>query len=119
MLVRFYPAQGGSEAGGIFLHFRDTLKYWVGFCMSGYTDFPTEHEVPSAKEKVWRVTLTRTSGIRIVLQCNEKELLNVLLSNSTCSGYSTWRKFWNRDVERIEFDSSSDTASDFYRPQGN
>ena len=92
------------DAGRVVVRFNDIVQHRLYNCYSSYTDFPTV--LPAAKDKVWRITLTRTSGIRLVIHCNEVEVLNILMSNSTCD--------WSRHIERIRF-SPYDTASDYYR----
>ena len=110
--VWFFNAQGFS-AGGLVLSFTSPPQYWLGYCSSSYNNFPTA--LPSETDKVWTITLTRSSGApSVVMHCNNKEVLNVVLSDSTCSN-SNWRDYWSKDVEKIIFDSS-DTVSDYYRP---
>ena len=110
--VWFYTSQG-DRAGYLNLHFSSTPQCLIGACSSGRTNFPTN--LPTDNDKVWRVTLTRTSGIRLVVHCNEEEVLNTLISDSTC-GNSNWYKLWSREVAKIKF-PSSDKASDYYQPQ--
>ncbi|XP_063685858.1 uncharacterized protein LOC134819702 [Bolinopsis microptera] len=110
--VFFYSAEG-QLSGGVVLRFGSTPHYWLLYCSPSYTNFPVK--LPSTADKVWRITLTRTAGVRIVIQCNEVEVLNILLSYSTCR-YPYWRSYWNRDVAKIQF-HSSDTASDYYGSQ--
>ena len=110
--VYFYNAQD-EPAGGVFLIFTSPPQYVLRWCSASLTDFPTT--LPSETDKVWTITLTRSSGARsLVIHCNNKEVVNVVLSDSECS-YSNWRDYWSRDVEKIMF-YSSDTASDYYRP---
>ena len=99
------------DAGRVVVRFNDIVQYRIYNCNSSYTDFPTV--LPAAQEKVWRITLTRTSGIRLVIHCNEEEVLNILISDSTCSK-KNWSQDWSQDVAWILF-SSSDDASDYYR----
>ena len=109
--LSFYTAQQ-YLAGGIYLYFSSFLKFKLFGCSNSYTNFPTD--LPSETDKVWTITLTRSSGKkRVVIHCNDKEVLNVVLSNTTCSD-SRWSTYWSRDVEKIEF-YISDKASDFYR----
>ena len=119
--VQLYTSQG-DYVGGLTLYFTSTPQYWIGacsmadtdsFCNTCYTNFPTN--LPSANDKVWRVTLTRTSGIRLMVHCNEVEVLNILMSDSTC-GYSYWSTKWSREVAKIKF-YYHDTASDYYQTQ--
>ena len=107
--VLFYNSEG-YDAGTIIFHFTSTPQYQLWYCKS-WTDFPTQ--LPADTNKVWRISLTRTSGIRLVIDCNEVEVLNILLSESTCTS-SSWNIVWSRDVEEIKF-SIWDSASDYYR----
>ena len=112
VVVELFTSQG-DWAGALLLHFTSTPQYEIWPCKSGFTNFPTN--LSPGKDKVWRVTLTRTSGIRLVVHCNEEEVLNTLISDSTC-GDSRWSTYWSREVAKIKF-RSSDTASDYYQPQ--
>ena len=111
MVVRFYS--GYSLAGGVSLFFSSPPQYRLNYCMTSYNNFPTD--LPSETDKVWTITKSKVSEeIRVIIHCNDKEVLNVVLSDTTCSD-SSWRDFWSRDVEKIRFHSSYDTASDYYR----
>ncbi|XP_063686416.1 uncharacterized protein LOC134820124 [Bolinopsis microptera] len=107
--VDFYSA-GGEFAGAVALFFTSTPQYNLSWCTSS-TNFPVN--LPSTADKVWRIT--RTAGVRVVIHCNEVEVLNIMISLATCDG-SWWSTIWNTDVAKIKF-SSSDTASDYYRTQ--
>ena len=111
--VWFYTAHGGDDAGAVYLFFSSPPHYYLRYCSTSRTNFPTA--LPTETDKILTVTLTRTSGtVRVTIHCNNKEVLNVVLSDTTCS-YSLWSHYWSRDVWKIEF-YSSDTASDYYRP---
>ena len=100
-----------SIAGEVSLHFTSPPKYVLWYCTNLRTNFPTA--LPTDTNKVWRITLTKTSGIRLVIHCNEVEVLNFVLSDSTCKD-SSWNSVWSKDVEKIFFDRE-DTASDYHR----
>ncbi|XP_063679529.1 uncharacterized protein LOC134815021 isoform X2 [Bolinopsis microptera] len=106
--VFFYSADN-KYAGTLLLNFLSTVQYELSWCDSPMTPF--DNDLPSAIDKVWRITLTRTAGVRLVIHCNEVEVLNILLSE-TCSD-NDWSTYWNRDVAKIKFEST-DTASDYY-----
>ena len=115
----FYTA-GEDQAGGLWLSYTNGPKYWLVSCSKSYNYFPTS--IPYETGKILTVTLTRTSGtVRVTILCNNKEILNVVLSDTTCSD-SGWSTIWSRDVEKIQFVSqftakyTYDTASDYYRP---
>ena len=110
LLVDFFSA-GGEHAGRVILYFTSPIRYYLTFCSTWQTNLPVTP--PSATEKVWRITLTRTAGVRVVIHCNDVEVLNTLLSQATCSG-SDWSTYWNRDVTKIKF-PSGDHASDDYK----
>ena len=79
-----------DHVGVLFLQFTSTPVYNIGACSSNSANIPTN--LPYAKDKVWRITLTRTSGIRLVVHCNEEEVLNTMISDSTC-GKSDWNTY--------------------------
>ena len=106
--VMFVTA-GREYAGEAAIYFTSTPQYKLHLCTSDRTNFPVE--LPTDTVKVWRITLTRTSGVRLVIHCNEVEVLNFLLSDLTCND-SSWSTVWSRDVEKMSF--SQDTATDFY-----
>ena len=101
-------------AGGVVLIFTDPPQFQIRSCTLS-TDFPTQPPT-GTDDKVWKITLTRTSGIRLVIHCNEVEVLKFVLSESTCTD-SSWSSAWNREVDELRFDDE-DTASDYYRLRG-
>jgi hypothetical protein len=109
MAVNFLTAQE-KMAGGVRIIFASTVLYELGSCSIRATVLPTT--LPSTKEKVFRITLSRTSGIRLKIECNEEEILNVLMSDTTCSK-SHWSTIWSEEVKKIRF-NNYDTASDYY-----
>ena len=110
--VPFFTA-GEDQVGGVYLYFASPPQYYLGFCISSWTNFPTA--LPSETDMIWTVTLTRTSGtVRLIIHCNNKELVNIVMSDNSCSE-SNWNEKWSHDVEKIRFSSSS-KASDYYRP---
>ena len=108
--AKFFTAQG-EEAGGILIHFKSAPQYRLHYCQS---DSSIPILLPSATDKVWRMTLMRSPEIRIIIHCNDVVVINVLISD--CDD-GQWTTYWTRDVERIQF-LSLDTASDFYSSQG-
>jgi hypothetical protein len=109
MDVDFYDSNN-DLVGSVWIMFDSPPEFHIDGCTS-YTTFP--FSLPSATNKVWKITLTRISGIRLTIHCNDVEMVNILMSDSTCS-YSRWRKFWSRIVTKILFDSYDD-AADYYR----
>ena len=116
---RVYVSFSTSEkdyAGEVILIFTSPPQYVLlsYSCVTSWTNFPTE--LPTDTNKVWRITLTKTSGIRLVIHCNEVKVLNVLLSDSTitCSNskWAQWGNSWSKDIENILF-KSGDRA--YYR----
>ena len=106
----FYNAHG-SGAGGIEIVYTLPPKYHVRHCdPPGKKYFPVA--LPSDKDKVWKLTLSRASVVRLVVLCNDQEVLNLEISSSTCD-YRYWKSEWSRMVEKVKF-PSSDSASDFY-----
>ena len=115
--LRFYTPQN-EWTGGFHIRFLSTPLYYIMFC-SSWTRFPTT--LPSATEKIWRITLDKSDGIRLKVHCNEELVLDVLLSDQVCDHIYYrffWRDYWSRDVEKIKF-HTGDRASDYYRPYSN
>ena len=108
--VGFYSAQE-EEVGGVSLYFRSPAQYTVWFCTSNYNDLPST--LPTITEKIWQITLTRTSDVRLIIHCNGVEVVNILMS--FCA-QSAWSNYWTMDVEKIWF-HPSDTAADYYRAE--
>ena len=109
--VGLYTATGAA-VGGVMISFSSTPRYALWYCVS-WRNFPSG--LPSETDKVWKITLSRTSGIRLVIHCNFVEVLNVLLGSSMCSN-SGWNNYWGKEVDKIEF-STTHTAFDFYASQ--
>ena len=104
---------GDYNVPRVAINFTSTPRYYFHNCGSFWTDFPTN--LPAEVDKIWRITVDKTAGIRVKIHCNGVEVLNVLLSDSTCRGYrGYWKKYWSRNFKKIYF-RSSDTASDYYR----
>ena len=104
-----------ERAGGIDIRFDSKLQYRIHHCNKfspHLTDFPTT--LPSITDKVWRVTLDKTSGIRLKVHCNNEEVINILLTEAVCTGKTNWKDYWSKKIVKFFF-SEKDTASDEYR----
>ena len=106
-IVVVLRTSAGSWAGAVHFMFTSPPQYRIELC-GDWTNFPTN--LPTTTVKVWRLTVIKSDNLRVQIVCNEKEVLNIVLSYSTCS-HSGWR----RDEVRIQF-HSYDTVSDYYRP---
>ena len=102
----------GQEAGGVYIFFDLTPRFWIKHCSMVRYSFPTS--LPATRNKIWRITKTRSSeGIRLQIHCNDVEVVNFILSDKTC-GNGDWKKDWDRSVGRIFF-IEDDNASDYYK----
>ena len=107
--VKYFNNEGG-KAGGITLFLTSNPTYSLWFCSSG-NEFLTE--LPTETDKIWTLSLTRTPSVKLVIHCNDKEVVKVVLSDTTCDDTS-WSSIWIREVVKIEF-TKMNTAADFYR----
>ena len=83
--------------------------FYLNDCAEHYSWF--EATTPSVEDKIWKITLKKTLGVRqIVIHCNNVEVLDLTISYSTCKHDPV---SWSRDVGKIRF-TPWDTASDFY-----
>ncbi|KAL5250922.1 hypothetical protein ACHWQZ_G016606 [Mnemiopsis leidyi] len=113
--VKFFTVNNQHNAG-VNIKIAATPQYWIHYCMANFLNFPTATTLPLSKEKVWVITITRTSEIHLVVRCNGQEILNLQLSGSVCwSRPGDWSTLWNKNFDKISF-SDADTASDFYFP---
>ena len=106
--------ENGVWAGNVLIYFASPIKYFLGWCTSSWTPFPITP--PTETEKTWRISYTQTSQ-QLEIFCNDVNVLRVTLSDDVC-GDGDWRDTWERDVKKIEFDDSHDTASDKYYTGG-
>ena len=86
----------------------------IGGCSKYFTPF--SETLPIETEKTWTITYNYMDK-RVVLHCNEVQVLNVLLSDIVCAyislDQSKWRNYWENKPTQIKF-LSYDTASDTY-----
>ena len=112
LVLNFHTDLDFFYAGGFYVKFTSTPQYQLPLC-TPWTNFPIT--LPAATDKIWRVTVDRSAGIRVLIHCNGEPLLNVLLSDQICALNSFgWRAYWNRDATKIYF-NRRDTASHYYR----
>ena len=110
MDIVFYTTER-VKVGGVWIKFTSPPKYTLYQC-SSWTDFPGN--LCTDLDKIWKITVDKTAGIRFLMHCNSVEVLDVLLSDSICTD-SNWRDHWSRDVEKIYFYPNYDSVSDYYR----
>ena len=111
MRIRFLSDEE-TLVGGIELPFTSTPMYKIWLC-SIRTEF--SKNLPPDTDKIWTLSLSKTTSVRLVIHCNDVEVLNVVLSDTICSDDATWTSYWTRDVGTIEF-ATLNTAADYYRP---
>ena len=111
----YFQDDDESDAGDIYITFEDPIKYELYGCNSNGVAFT---ELPAEVEKVWTFTLSREDGERrVVIHCNDKEVLNVVLSDTTCDIESDdWRDYWNLDVTELEIMANGKAETGLYRP---
>jgi hypothetical protein len=102
-----------AGAGGIRLRSLSTNpEYWTYSCDKAYSAL--QNTLPSTDSMIFKITLTRSySGARLQIQCNDAQILSLLISISTCAD-KTSSVVWNKKVAKIRF-STFDTASDYYK----
>ena len=111
--VSFYTAEE-SYIGEIRIKLESTPQYRITNCMSESKNFKST--LPTAADKIWRITVTKSTDVRVQIHCNEVEVFNEVMSDEKCSE-DEWRNRWtiDMDIEKIKF-LPRDTASDYYRP---
>ena len=120
-LLFFADQEAEKVAGGVIIDIKSSPTYQLAMCTT-VTSF--SNELPAAEEKVWRISLTRRPFPRIVIHCNDVEVLDFSFADSTCSlsiqhPSIQWRQYWADEVvAKIRFDKT-DTVSQFFRSSGN
>ena len=109
--VKIWFKSDHQYAAGFNVKFSSPPSYLIKECTQSWNTFPTT--LPPETNKVWRITLTRTSGVILVIHCNNVEVLNVQISSTTCTD-TDWSGVWIGDIDKIRF-KGEDTATDFYR----
>ena len=118
--VNFFTLSYSYAGSGFGLKLKPLQYSFIG-CLDSYVEF-SEDLLPSETEKVWTIFLSRVSGVRrIVIHCNEMEIINFVVSESTCA-MADWESKWvTRDVKRIQLigysysSSSTATEADYFR----
>ena len=109
--IRFFSGQN-KEVGRFKLAFSSNIRYIIGMCRRSHEWNDLKTEIPSELDKEWRITLERYDRPRIVLHCNEVEVLKYVIRSGTCS-VKSWDTYWNRKAKKIHF-TTSDTATNFH-----
>ena len=118
--VFFFTAQK-AWAGGIGLYFYSEPKYIIYYCVEfKWHDFPIDLPIMTSNEIVWRFVLERNSDeFRVKIYCNEKKVLDYLMSDQSCNGQNDWKSYWQYPVAYMHFNRHDDTASRYYSPRLN
>ena len=95
--------------GMVHISFTSPPKYRLAnFCSppeESLTDLPSENA------KIWKITFSRSSGIRLVIRCNDVEVVSAVINDTTCTHM---QQKWSKEIKKIVF-SAADKASDFYK----
>ena len=110
MNVIFYDKYGDC-AGSVLIKFDTVIEYQIGWCSKFYIPFPVT--LPTRTQKTWIFTYNYADK-NLVFYCNGVQVLNVVLSDSTCNRYYKWSNFWNNKPTQIKFYSKLDDVSDSY-----
>ena len=95
------------EIGEIVIYLRQNPYYRIGNCMR---DKEEMRSLPSEINKEWAIQ--KQPGPKLTVECNEKMVLKILMSSSTCS-VNVWESNWDKRVSKILF-GDDDDASDYF-----
>ena len=105
----------GTPAGEFEVSFRSNPQYYLHSCFTpgSWHNFSTALSSAEDSVRVWQIRRTKTSmGRRLIVHCNDVEVLNLVISNLTCSSYYS-SAIWSRDTAKISFQNS---ATVYYKP---
>ena len=109
-------AQGVGEVGGLDLQYdnKGMLQYRVRWCTyTAFTDIPSPGTLPADKVKLWRITLTKDGTPKLLLECNDVEVLNLFINNDLCENPKFGEK-WSTPVRGVSIKSQTD-VNIYYR----
>ena len=104
----------GTYAGGVYIKFTPSVRYQFNGCTENYLLFPTNLPDATNMNKVWRITFTKDAATRLVIHCDDIEMLDITASDSVCTD-PAWRSYDDRDTVKIYFGKGF-KATDKYRP---
>ena len=107
----YFEDTNGGYAGSLKIDWKDSwVYYYLDFCHNDRYSEPLPTYVPMLDINVLRITKMLEPHDRLKLHYNDVEVLDVKMSEY-CDK-SKWYQFWGKDVEFVEFLSST---SEFYR----
>ena len=104
LVVWFYRRDTNNGPSGIHID-TNSNKYKILKCRHSLERFNTD--LPTENIKIWKIT--KTPEPRLIIDCNDKEMLNVQLSETVCTSEKKWRNYWGWGEglqERIQFKSN-------------
>ena len=122
-LVEFLDPRGRISGGFLVKSTSSTQQYKILHCSTSLTDVPTS--LSSDTVKTWRLTVVKPNReyhnwyvVRLVIHCNEVEVLNAWISSSTCDiDHSTFWEIWDaREKVKIKFQTHSSDGSAIQLP---
>ena len=113
LIVWFYRLYSDVSTGGIQVEMSSPGFIKIFKCRNALINFGTE--LPNDDIKIWKIT--KTQDLRLIIHCNELEMLNVQLSETFCANFKiNWQKFWGWGKglqERMQF-RLQQSKTDFY-----
>ena len=104
--------QNDAQHGGITIRFNPTPRYRLRNCHP-YEQTEFDPAPPRNPVKVWTIIKLPGPPIKVIVRCNDVEVLNTEINNNTCPS-SIWMSRWHVPVAAVQIGHSSKGA-DFYR----
>ena len=104
-LTFFSGEKMDSKLGGISVLFNkdNTLTYKIADCQTAYNKFP--ENMPTELEKLWSIIVTIGAQPSFKVQVNGVEVINLLLTDDTCT-YNNWGDSWTvGEITHLGFNS--------------
>ena len=104
---------GPPGPGSLLFNFKSTPQFSLYNCVTGNLTLSPSNK--RGTNKIWEISMM--TGPRILIHCNKKKVLDIKISEETCSGGGNgWRTFWSTvDVETIRFLDRKLEVSKYYR----
>ena len=113
LAVRFYRESTATSPSGISINIK-SASYLIFQCRHTWKRF--DAALPNDDIRIWKIT--KTPEIRLIIHCNDKEVLNIHLSETVCTKFKrNWQNFWGWGKglqERIRFAYHHQSKTDLY-----
>ena len=115
-VVSMFFVSSAGDAGGIAITFsHHTPSLYLYYCTYNQPMIPSKNTMLTTTDNVWKITIVRSEGTRVVIHYNDLKMWNVQLSDHCTE--PGWENDWNKEIEYIDFDSVDTVSVSYYQEE--